>query len=72
MSERIVPTTSSTVWTLAAVTLKRLGRGKALWIGALIAALPPAFAVVFSATKLHTRQGTPVPDDLFTISVGIK
>ena len=71
MSERVVPTTSSTVCTLAAITLKRLGRGKALWIGALIAALPPAFAVVFSATKLHTRQGTPVPDDLFTISAGL-
>jgi ABC-type transport system involved in multi-copper enzyme maturation permease subunit len=71
MSERIVPATSSTVWTLAAVTLKRLGRGKALWIGALIAALPPAFAVVFSATSLHTRQLSRIPDDLFNISVGL-
>jgi len=71
MSERIVPTTSSTVWTLAAVTLKRLGRGKALWIGALIAALPPIFAAVFSATRLHTRHVTPAPDDLFNISVSL-
>ncbi len=71
MSEPVVPTTLSPVWTLAAVTLKRLGRGKALWIGALIAALPPVFAIVFSATNLHTRHVTPVPDDLFTISVGL-
>jgi ABC-type transport system involved in multi-copper enzyme maturation permease subunit len=64
MSEHAVPTTLSTVGTLAAVTLKRLGRGKALWIGALIAALP-----IMYATGVHARHVTPAPDDLFKISL---
>ena len=60
MSERAVPSTSQAVWTLAAVTLKRLGRGKALWIGGLLAALP-----VLSASVLHARRFAASPDDLF-------
>jgi len=71
MSEHVVPTTLSPVWTLAAVTLKRLGRGKALWIGALIAALPPALAIVFAATKFHARHAALSPDVLFGISQGV-
>src|SRR5262249_18729219 len=71
MSDRPVPTTLSPVWTLAAITLKRLGRGKALWIGALSAALPPVFGIAFSATRLHAHGGTRAPDDLFSITVGL-
>lgn len=41
-----VPSTQSMIWTLAGVTLKRLGRGKALWIGALLSALPLIYAAV--------------------------
>jgi ABC-type transport system involved in multi-copper enzyme maturation permease subunit len=44
--ERSVPGTLSTVWTLAGVTLKRLGRGKALWIAVLFAALPVVYATI--------------------------
>jgi ABC-type transport system involved in multi-copper enzyme maturation permease subunit len=44
-----VPSTPSTVWTLVGVTLKRLGRGKALWIGVVIAALPLVFATILRA-----------------------
>ncbi|HEU4732265.1 MAG TPA: ABC transporter permease [Kofleriaceae bacterium] len=43
------PGALSTVWTLAGVTLRRLVRGKGLWIGAAIAALPSAFATVAHA-----------------------
>jgi ABC-type transport system involved in multi-copper enzyme maturation permease subunit len=39
-----VPGNAATMWTLAGVTLARLGRGKALWIGVLLAALPIPFA----------------------------
>jgi ABC-type transport system involved in multi-copper enzyme maturation permease subunit len=63
-SDKEVPTTLSTVMTLAGVTLKRLGRGKALWIGGLFAALPVAYA-----TGVHARHVTPAPDDLFKISL---
>jgi len=50
----------STVRTLAGVTLKRLGRGKALWIGAMIAALPVVYAAI-----VHAAQRLVSPDDLF-------
>ena len=62
-SEHGVPTTRSTVWTLAGITLTRLTRGKALWIGGLFAALP-----VIYATGVHSRHIAPAPDDLFKIS----
>ena len=41
-----VPSNATAVWTLAGITLKRLGRGKAPWIGAGIAALPLVLAFV--------------------------
>jgi len=41
-----VPSALSTVATMASVTLKRLGRGKALWTGGAIAVLPIGFAVI--------------------------
>jgi ABC-type transport system involved in multi-copper enzyme maturation permease subunit len=54
------PTSWSTVQTLAGVTLRRLSRGKALWIGALIAALPLVYAFIMRG------RGAASPDDLFT------
>ncbi|MEO7733387.1 MAG: hypothetical protein ABIY55_20665 [Kofleriaceae bacterium] len=54
------PTPWSTVRTLAGVTLRRLARGKALWIGALIAALPIIYAYI-----VHTAKGVGTADDLF-------
>ncbi len=61
-----VPGTLSTVWTLARVTLKRLSRGKAMWIGIMIAALP-----VINATVIHAYASKlkPSPGDMFTASV---
>jgi ABC-type transport system involved in multi-copper enzyme maturation permease subunit len=47
----VVPGAGSTVWTLAGLTLQRLVRGKALWIGALIAGLPVMFAVGLTALR---------------------
>ena len=55
-----VPSPSSTVMTLARITLKRLGRGKALWIGAGIAALPAVAAVI-----AHARRPTLDARDVF-------
>ncbi len=50
----------ATVQTLAGVTLKRLVRGKALWIGALIAALPIVYAKIVSIAGGHVSA-----DELF-------
>lgn len=44
--DRAVPPTSAMIATLVGVTLKRLTRGKALWIAAGLAALPVVFAAV--------------------------
>lgn len=55
------PSSWATVQTLAGVTLRRLGRGKALWIGALIAALPIGYAYI-----VHTARGAATPGELFT------
>ncbi|HEX2686450.1 MAG TPA: ABC transporter permease [Kofleriaceae bacterium] len=63
MNERI-PSTLSTVLALAGITITRLGRGKALWIGVLIAALPVAYAI-----GVHARHVSPHPDDAFTFSL---
>jgi ABC-type transport system involved in multi-copper enzyme maturation permease subunit len=49
--------------TLAGVTLVRLGRGKALWIGAALAALPVVFAAVLQA------RGHASPSELFAPSM---
>jgi ABC-type transport system involved in multi-copper enzyme maturation permease subunit len=61
--QRSVPGTLSTVWTLAGVTLKRLGRGKALWIAVLFAALPIVFASI-----VHGRGRDISLRDLYTVS----
>jgi ABC-type transport system involved in multi-copper enzyme maturation permease subunit len=59
-----VPSTGSSVATLAAITFKRLTRGKALWIGALIAALPLIYASVVKA-----GHGSASAGDLFRLPV---
>jgi ABC-type transport system involved in multi-copper enzyme maturation permease subunit len=64
MTERMVPTMLSTLWTLAGVTLRRLVRGKALWIGVLLAALPSIYAVI-----VRGRHAAASPDDLFKLSM---
>jgi ABC-type transport system involved in multi-copper enzyme maturation permease subunit len=48
------------VWTLIGVTLTRLGRGKALWIGVMFAALP-----VITAAILASYHVAPTHDDAF-------
>ncbi|HEY6173254.1 MAG TPA: ABC transporter permease subunit [Kofleriaceae bacterium] len=48
--------------TLAGVTLTRLGRGKALWLCALIAALPIGFGAI-----MHARHVAPFYNDLFVL-----
>jgi ABC-type transport system involved in multi-copper enzyme maturation permease subunit len=58
------PGSLSTVWTLAAITLRRLLRGKALWIGLLIALLPVIFGIAVRGGRFHAK-----PDDVFTIQV---
>jgi ABC-type transport system involved in multi-copper enzyme maturation permease subunit len=64
MTEREVPTTLSTLRTLASVTLRRLVRGKALWIGAAFALAPSGYAAILRA--YHVMRP---PDDLFKISM---
>jgi len=51
MTAMTVPSTRAMIWTLAGVTLKRLGRGMALWISALFAALPLIYAVIAHAGR---------------------
>jgi ABC-type Na+ efflux pump permease subunit len=68
MTAPAVPGALSTVWTLAAVTLRRLARGKGVWIGAAIAALPAAFA------RIAHARGAANPDrilDAMTLVVAV-
>src|SRR5215468_9593487 len=59
-ADRAVPPTSAMIRTLVGVTLKRLTRGKALWIAAVLAALPVVLAAVLAA------RGRPAsPSELF-------
>ena len=51
-----VPSSAAAVWTLAGITLTRLGRGKAPWIGAGIAGLPLVLAV---AGRSHPELASP-------------
>jgi len=55
------PGTLSTLRTLAGVTLLRLVRGKALWIGAAIAALPAIYGIAMKAR----RTGAPANDVMY-------
>lgn len=63
MTAREVPGSPAMVRTIAGVTLRRLSRGKALWIGALLAALPAIFAVIF-----RRWAHAPAIGDLFRMS----
>jgi hypothetical protein len=58
--DRAVPPTSAMIRTLVGVTLKRLTRGKALWIAIVLAALPVVVASVLAA-----RGRPPSPSELF-------
>lgn len=49
---RRAPSAGTTALTLASITLTRLGRGKALWIGILIGALPAVFTTVLKAISI--------------------
>jgi ABC-type transport system involved in multi-copper enzyme maturation permease subunit len=64
MTERVVPTTLSTLRTLAGVTLRRLTRGKALWIGVLLCGLPSLYAVL-----VHGRRAATSADDVFRLAL---
>jgi ABC-type transport system involved in multi-copper enzyme maturation permease subunit len=57
-----VPSAASAVWALARITLTRLLRGKAVWIGVAIAALPPVYALIE-----RRRWGASKLDSLFEI-----
>lgn len=57
MSERGVPSTSSVLLTLVVVTWRRLFRGRALWVSALIAALP---IIVAALLRGHGRDTGPI------------
>lgn len=59
-----VPGAWSAVRTLAGVTLTRLGRGKALWIGAAIAAVQVAYAAA-----VRNRADLAAADKLFPVSL---
>jgi ABC-type transport system involved in multi-copper enzyme maturation permease subunit len=61
-----VPGTLSSVLTLAGVTLRRLSRGKALWIGLGIAALPIVNAVVVKANQQDFNAS---PMEMFVVSM---
>jgi hypothetical protein len=62
--DRGVPPSAAMIRTLAAVTLVRLTRGKALWIATVLAALPVAFASVVQA-----RGRAASPGELFAPSL---
>ena len=49
---RAVPSAWSAITTLGGVTLRRLLRGKALWIGLLLAALPVVYAAIARSRHL--------------------
>ena len=62
-TDRVVPGTGAMIWTLCGITLKRLLRGKALWIGGLFAALPAIYSLVIQVLGAH-----PASDQLFVVS----
>ena len=53
MTTNTVPGARAMIWTLAGVTLKRLGRGMALWISALFTALPLIYAGIAHGGRLQ-------------------
>ncbi|HEY0479028.1 MAG TPA: ABC transporter permease [Kofleriaceae bacterium] len=64
MTEHDVPGSPAMIRTLAGITVKRLTRGKALWIGGLFAALP-----VLQAGIVHSWRFAFSPRELFVSSM---
>lgn len=58
MTNQAVPGARTMIATLAGVTLTRLGRGKALWIGAMFAALPLIYAVLVHSGRFGFEAST--------------
>jgi ABC-type transport system involved in multi-copper enzyme maturation permease subunit len=56
MTERRVPSGLSTALTIAGLTWKRLVRGRALWVSALIAMLPVSFAALRGMTLFGAEE----------------
>jgi len=52
----------SSTWTIASVTLRRMIRGRALWVGAAIAILPIGYAAL---TANRRTQGVADPNSVF-------
>jgi hypothetical protein len=67
--DRGVPPSSVMIRTLAGVTLKRLTRGKALWIAAVLAALPVVFASVVQARGRPASPGELLAPSLLLFAV---
>jgi hypothetical protein len=63
-----MPGTLSTVLTLAGVTLARISRGKAMWIGVGIAALPIVNASIVRANAGRLNAS---PIEMFSVSLGL-
>jgi ABC-type transport system involved in multi-copper enzyme maturation permease subunit len=59
-----VPSAGSTIWTLAAITFKRLVRGKTLWIGVGLVAIPLAYAIARQARHAAVSSG-----DMFVMAM---
>ncbi|MGE0871229.1 MAG: hypothetical protein AB7P03_21875 [Kofleriaceae bacterium] len=53
MSERRAPALTATLLAIAAVSLRRLLRGKGLWVGAIIAAIPPVLSSWMHRVTAH-------------------
>jgi len=58
MTAHQVPSAAAALWTIARLTVRRLSRGRALWVCAAIAMLPVAFAVVMQANGGHHFHDT--------------
>jgi ABC-type transport system involved in multi-copper enzyme maturation permease subunit len=63
MNDRAVPSTPTMIWTLCGLTLRRLTRGKTLWIGGMLAALEVIYALA-----IHVRRAGSPEDQLFVLS----
>lgn len=62
MSEVRVPSAIETTGAIAALTLKRAMRGRAVWVGAIIAFLPVIFATLMSSRGGKSSQGAALED----------
>lgn len=62
--DRRAPASLATVGVVASITLRRLLRGRALWVSGLVAALPCLYALM-----MHGRRGDEVGDELFGFEI---